>query len=150
MQPGLFWEYRQYPAESIDKIDAFLAAFANELKALVLPERSLEENYEVLCEKMGLNAHPSLARRPAEVSQFPALKNTDYGERYAVFLNHRVDAATLKLFGFLIGQQRLHSLKLSSNSLEHEAEEVRKLLEREGTPSPTQTSSPLSTSSGTP
>jgi hypothetical protein len=67
---------------------------------------------------MGINVHPSLAKRPAEVSQFPSLKNNDYGERYAVFLNHRIDAATLKLFGFLIAHQKLHSLKLSSNSLE--------------------------------
>jgi hypothetical protein len=41
MQPGLFWEYRQFPQESVDKIDAFLTTFANELKALVLPERSI-------------------------------------------------------------------------------------------------------------
>lgn len=29
MQPGLFWEYRQYPTETLDKIDAFLNIFAN-------------------------------------------------------------------------------------------------------------------------
>lgn len=81
---------------------------------------------------MGLNPHPSLSRKPAEVSQFPALKNTDYGEKYAVFLNHRIDAATLKLFGFLIGTYRISSLKISNNSLENEVEEVRKILEKEG------------------
>lgn len=29
MQPGLFWEYKQYPTETLDKIDAFLNTFAN-------------------------------------------------------------------------------------------------------------------------
>ena len=29
MQPGLFWEYKQYPAEILDKIDVFLNTFAN-------------------------------------------------------------------------------------------------------------------------
>jgi hypothetical protein len=69
---------------------------------------------------MGLNAHPSLCRKTTEASQFPALKNNDYGEKYAIFLNHRIDAATLKLFGFLISVYRLHSLKISNNSLENE------------------------------
>ena len=41
LQPGLFWEYRHYPQESVDKIDAFLNNFANELKALVLPDKSI-------------------------------------------------------------------------------------------------------------
>lgn len=93
-------------------------------------ERSLEENYEVLAEKMGLNAHPSLSRRVTEASQFPALKNNDYGERYAIFLNHKLDLATLKLFGFLISTYRLQSLKISNNNLEHEAEEVKKILDK--------------------
>ena len=77
--------------------------------------------------------HPSLAKRGSEPSQYPSLKNNDYGERYAVFLNHRIDLVTLRLFSWLISQQRIHSLKLSSNSLEHEADEVRRLLEKEGT-----------------
>lgn len=50
-----------------------------------------------------------------------------------MFLNHRIDLVTLRLFSWLISQQRINSLKLSSNSLEHEADEVRRLLEKEGT-----------------
>jgi hypothetical protein len=79
MQPGLFWEYHQYPQDTLDKIDAFLNTFANELKAFLPPDRSLEDNYELLCEKIGINVHPSLAKRTTEASQFPALKNSDYG-----------------------------------------------------------------------
>jgi hypothetical protein len=62
--------------------------------------------------------HPSLARKPKEQSQFPALKNHDYGEKYAIFLNHRIDAITLRLFGFLIQNFKLNSLKFSNNSLD--------------------------------
>lgn len=29
MQPALFWEYKQYPNETLDKVDAFLNTFAN-------------------------------------------------------------------------------------------------------------------------
>lgn len=79
---------------------------------------------------MGLNAHPSLRRKAAEVSQFPALKNNDYGEKYAVFLNHKIDVATLKLFGFLISTYKLHSIKISNNNLENEAEEMKKILDK--------------------
>lgn len=68
---------------------------------------------------MGLNAHPSLSRRINEASQFPALKNNDYGERYAIFLNHKIDLATLKLFAFFISVYKLQSLKISNNNLEH-------------------------------
>jgi hypothetical protein len=79
---------------------------------------------------MGLNTHPSLSRKISEASQFPALKNNDYGEKYAVFLNHRIDLATLKLFGFLISTFKLHSLKISNNDLENEVDEIRKILEK--------------------
>ncbi len=68
---------------------------------------------------MGINAHPSLKRKGVEVSQFPALKNNDYGDKYAVFLNHKIDIATLKLFGFLITTYKLQSIKISNNNLEN-------------------------------
>jgi hypothetical protein len=79
---------------------------------------------------MGLNTHPSLSPKISEASQFPALKNNDYGEKYAVFLNHRIDLGTLKLFGFLISTFKLHSLKISNNDLDNEVDEVRKILEK--------------------
>jgi hypothetical protein len=41
LQPALFWEYKQYPSDSLDKIETFLTTFANELKALINLERSL-------------------------------------------------------------------------------------------------------------
>jgi|GWRWMinimDraft_12_1066020.scaffolds.fasta_scaffold111987_2 hypothetical protein len=68
---------------------------------------------------MGLNAHPSMKRKTGEVSQFPALKNNDYGDKYAVFLNHKIDIATLKLFGFLITTYKLQSIKISNNNLDN-------------------------------
>lgn len=83
-----------------------------------------------MAEKMGINAHPSLSRKANEASQFPALKNNDYGERYAIFLNHKIDLATLRLFAFLISVFKLQSLKISNNNLEHEAEEVKKILDK--------------------
>ncbi len=66
---------------------------------------------------MGLNVHPSLRRKSGEVSQYPSLKNNDYGEKYAVFLNHKIDMGTLKLFGFLISLYKLQSIKISNNNL---------------------------------
>lgn len=149
-EPALYWEYKEHPAAALEKVEAFLSTFSNELKALISAEKSLEENYELLSEKMGINAHPSLARKAKEASQFPSLKNNDYGEKYAIFLNHKIDCITLRLFGFLIANYKLHSLKISNNNLEREVDEVKRILDREGTPPHTQTSSPRSTSSGTP
>ena len=40
---------------------------------------------------------------------------------------------TLKLFGFLIQHYKISCLKFSNNNLEHEAEEVKKIIQREGT-----------------
>ena len=127
-EPALYWEYQQHPQESIDKVDNFLATFANELKALIVPEQSLEENYTTLCEKAGFNVHPSLAKKPKEVSQYPGLHSNDYGEKYAIFLNHRIDLVTLKIFGFLLQNYKINCIKFSNNNLEAEAEEVKKIL----------------------
>jgi hypothetical protein len=97
---------------------------------------------------MGINAHPSLAKKVKEASQFPSLKNNDYGEKYAIFLNHKIDSITLRLFGFLIGNYKLHSLKISNNNLEREVDEVKKIFDKEGTDRLMQINSTLFTSSG--
>jgi hypothetical protein len=81
---------------------------------------------------MGYNVHPSLKKKTKEASDYPALKNNDYGDRYAIFLNHKIDIITLKLFAFLISNFKITTLKLSSNQLEHEFDEVKRLLDREG------------------
>ena len=129
-------------------MEGWLNNFQNELKALVSQEASLEENYQVLCEKIGCDVHPCLAKK--EAGHYPSLKNTDYGEKFAVLLNHRIDGVTLKLLGFLMGQYKLSSLKLSNNAmLEGEADEIKRILDKEGTVPHMQTNSPRSTSSGT-
>lgn len=67
-QPELYWEYKRPTPEISDKVDAFIVNFTNELKALISLEKSIEENYEILAEKIGVNVHPSLAKKPKEVS----------------------------------------------------------------------------------
>lgn len=62
-EPGLFWEYRQYPQELLEKVDVFLVTFANELKALVGMDKPLEHSFEAICEKIGVKAHPSLSQK---------------------------------------------------------------------------------------
>jgi hypothetical protein len=98
-----------------------------------VPERSLEENYRTICEKAGYTVHPSLAPKEKEESKYPNLKSNDYGEKFAIFLTHRIDLVTLKIFAFLIQHYKINCLKLSNNNLtEAEASEVKKIIEREG------------------
>ena len=86
----------------------------------------------MLCQKIGYNVHPCLVKK--EAGQYPALKNTDYGEKYVSILNAKVDLVTLKLLGFLMSQLKLNSLKMSNNALtEAEADEVKRILEKDGT-----------------
>ena len=77
---------------------------------------------------MGYPIHPSLRVTPKEQSHYPELKNNDYGEKFAIFMNHKIDAITIKLFGFLISVYKINSLKISSNDLSLEAEEIQKIL----------------------
>ena len=99
-------------------MDTFITTFTNELKALIIPEKSLEENYQILCEKSGYTVHPSLAYKEKEDSKYPNLKSNDYGDKYAIFLSHKIDMVTLKLFAFLIQQYKINTLKFSNNCLE--------------------------------
>jgi hypothetical protein len=47
-EPALYWEYKEHPAASLEKVEAFFTTFNNELKALISPDKTLEENYELL------------------------------------------------------------------------------------------------------
>lgn len=66
---------------------------------------------------MGTDVHPCLTHREKSESQFPKLKSTDYGERYVVFLNHKIDAVTLKVLTFLTSHYKINTIKFSSNDL---------------------------------
>ena len=69
-----------------------------------------------------------------EVGQYPALKNNDYGEKFVSILNAKVDLVTLKLLGFLMGQLKLNSLKMSNSAFtEAEADDFKRILEKDGT-----------------
>lgn len=109
-------------------MDTLLTTFTNELKALIVPEQTIEENYTTICEKAGFNVHPSLAKKVKEESQYPGLHSNDYGEKHAIFLNHKIDMITLKLFGFLVQYYKVNCMKFSNNNLEVEAEEIKKIL----------------------
>lgn len=68
---------------------------------------------------MGIDVHPCLAYKPKQESNYPKLKSTDYGEKYIVFLNHKIDAVTLKLLTFLTTNYKINTIKFSSNDLAH-------------------------------
>ena len=81
---------------------------------------------------MGCEVHPCLVLGQGEGS-FPALKNNDYGEKFAVFLSHKIDIVTLKLFGFLVSVLKINSVKFSNNNLcIEEVGEIRKILQKDG------------------
>ena len=73
----------------------------------------------MLAQKMGTDVHPCLAYKAKQESNYPKLKNTDYGEKYIVFLNHKIDAVTLKLLTFLTTHYKINTIKFSSNDLNH-------------------------------
>jgi hypothetical protein len=48
----------------VDKAASFLITFEKELTELVSQEKSLQENFEVLCDKIGIAVHPCLQNMP--------------------------------------------------------------------------------------
>ena len=130
--PGLFWQYKQWSPEELTQLDGFLTNFDKELRALLL-EPTLEGNYRLLCEKVGTCIHPSLVERKKN-QEFKQLAEDGYGEKYAIFLNHRVDVATLKLLSYVLPIVKVNSLKFSNNSLsEDELKAVAALINKDGT-----------------
>lgn len=47
-------------------------------------------------------------------------------------MNHKIDIVSLKVLAFLLSVFKINSLKLCRNSLESEAEEIKKILEKDG------------------
>jgi hypothetical protein len=117
-QPSIFWQHKSYTPEELNQIDTFLTTFDKELKTFLI-EPTLEVNYRILCEKIGLCVHPSLVERK-RTSDFKNLTEEGYGERFAIFLNHRIDVATIKLLGFLLNIVKINTLKFSNNNLNEE------------------------------
>ena len=37
----MWWEYKEHPADTAEKVEGWLTNFANELKALINPEQSV-------------------------------------------------------------------------------------------------------------
>jgi len=81
-----------------------------------LIELTLEANYRLLCEKVGMCVHPSLVERKKN-AEFKQLAEEGYGERFAIFLNHRIDLATVKLLSYVLSIVKVNSLKFSNNNL---------------------------------
>lgn len=59
--------------------------------------------------------HPSLAERKKNL-EFKQLSEEGYGERFAIFLNHRLDVATTKLLAYVLSIVKVNSLKFSNNN----------------------------------
>lgn len=45
------------------------------------------------------------------------MKNNDYGEKFVVVLNTKLDLVTIKIVGWLMGVVKVNSVKFSNNAL---------------------------------
>ena len=49
-------------------------------------------------------------------AEFKQLAEEGYGEKFVIFLNHRIDVATIKLLSYALSIVKINSLKFSNNS----------------------------------
>ena len=59
LEKFLWWEYREYDKQEIEKVEEFFLNFQQELKDLIVVGQTFEENIQILSKQLGIWNHPN-------------------------------------------------------------------------------------------